>query len=180
MADRKGRKNSLLWIKWLAVLLLLVVLWLFGLPLLKNMQMRFERTAFEQAIRQLNAACAQVVIEAKATEKSNLRDWLGNNPMACLEQETMSGMQYIEAETAPSLQPAGTWMFEAATGALRYRWQHREQVVSMGPERDIVRFRITAEFADTDQDGILDDGETINGLFLSPLHPYTWHETIED
>lgn len=180
MEDRKAENKNLRWLRWTALLLLAVVVWLFGLPLLERMQVRFERTSFEQVIRQLNAACAQVVVEAKATETMNLRDWLGRNPMACLEQEALSGMKYLEAETAPEFQPKATWMYEVSTGALRYRWRHYEQLISMGPERDIVRYRLTAGFADTDQNGMLDDDEIINGLYLSPVHAYQWHETVED
>ena len=180
MEDRKAENKKLRLLKWSALLLMALVIWLFGLPLLKSMQMRFERTSFEQVIRQLNAACAQVVVEAKATESMNLREWLGRNPVTCLEQEALSGMDYLDVETAPELQPKATWMYEVSSGALRYRWRHYEQLISMGPERDIVRYRLTAEFADTDQDDRLDDGEIINGLFLSPVHPFQWHESIED
>ena len=180
MDDRKADKKNLRWLRWFAILVVVTVVWFYGLPLLERMQTRFERTAFEQVIRQLNAACAQIVIEAKATEAINLRDWLGRNPMGCLEQQALSGMDYLAQEMSVELQPRGTWMFETGTGALRYRWRHSQQLISMGPERDIVRYRLTAVFADTDQNDILDEGEVINGLYLNPVHPYQWRERVED
>lgn len=161
------------------ILVLLIVTWFFAIPLVQRMIIRFERTAFEQVVRQLNAACRQLVIEAKATESSNLRDWLGENPMACLEKQALSGMAYIEQETSSFEQPKATWMFEADTGSLRYRWRHSQQLISSAPEPDIVRYRLSAEFADTNQNEILDDGEVINGLVLKSLYPFRWRSASD-
>ena len=138
------------------------------------MQMQFERTAFEQVLRQLNTACNQKVIEAKANEKSDLRQWLGRNPLACVDMEELTGMDYREAETLPDKQPTATWMYELNSGALRYRWRHAEQLISLGPEQDIVRLRLTADYADANQNNRLDENEPINGLYLEMVHPFRW------
>ena len=179
MADNKvePKKKRRRLRHWLSLLIIGVVVWLYGVPLYERMEERFERTAFEQVVRQLNAACAQLVIEAKATEKSDLRRWLGANPVACLEREAISGMVYIEEETSPELQPKASWMFEVETGSIRYRWRHSKQLISSAPELDIVRYRLSAEFADTNQNNILDDGEAINGLLLRSVHPFEWRPT---
>ena len=163
----------------LAVVIIILVVWLFGVPLWERMKVRFERTAFEQVIRQINSACAQLVIEAKATEKSDLRRWLGANPVACLEREAISGMVYLEEETSPDQQPKASWMYEVDTGSLRYRWRYSEQIISLGPEQDIVRYRLSAEFADSNQNEVLDDGEAINGLILKRVHPFKWLESSD-
>lgn len=164
---------------WLSLLIIVLVVWLFGIPLWERMKIRFERTAFEQVIRQINAACAQLVIEAKATEKSDLRRWLGANPVACLEREAISGMVYVEDETSPELQPKASWMYEVDSGSLRYRWRYSEQLISSAPEQDIVRYRLSAEFADSNQNTVLDEGEAINGLILKSVHPYEWRSSSD-
>lgn len=169
-----NEKRRIRWFGSFALLGLLLILWFLGMPVIQMMQRSFEQTAFEQVIRQLNRACSEVVIKAKASESAVLSDWIGRNPVDCLDDSGLSSWAYLGDETNPDVQPSASWIFDQQESVLRYRWRDAEGLINQDPQADLVRLALRAEFADTNQNGIWDAGEAINGLYLEPVYEYQW------
>ena len=167
-------ERQILWVNSLAMILLLFLLWSLGRPFVALMMQRFEQTAFEQVVRQLNAACQARLIEAKAGVGADIRGWLDANPVACLPEEGMSGWDYRGEDIAIEQQTRGTWVFDLEEAELSYRWRHTKRLINQDPEPDITRFKLTAEFADSNDNQLLDDNEAINGLYLQQRFEYQW------
>ena len=166
--------RQIYWLRSVLIVTALILVWLFGRPFVTLMLARFEQTAFEQVLRQLNSACQARVIEAKAGKGQSLREWLESNPVDCLPEEGLSTWDYRGDEIAIDQQQAGTWVYDQELAELRYRWRHPERLNNQDPEADLVRFKLMAEFADTNSNGQLDNNESINGLYLKAKYSYQW------
>jgi hypothetical protein len=167
-------EQKIYWLRSFLIIIGLFLVWLVGRPFVAMMLARFEQTAFEQVVRQLNLACQARVIEAKSVATMSLYDWPGSNPVNCLSEQGMSGWDYRDEESTEDSQQPGTWVFDETAGELRYRLEHPGRVINQDPEPDLIRFRLTADFADSNGNNELDNNEPINGLYLKTRYRYQW------
>lgn len=171
--------SKLEWGQGSTLLIVLLLLYFLGKPFYAMMQQRFERTAFEQALRQLSAACDAAVLESMAMGTlSELGKW--TNPIDCLEEQSLSTWDYSGVLVAGLQQEAGSWAFDPIAEVFTYRWRDASQLINLDPEQDLIQFKLKADFADENQNGVREANESITGLYLTPLFEYRWVKNSPD
>lgn len=110
--------------------------------------------------------------------RRELASYHGQNPILLLEP--LPANYLGEFDTQPAEPTEGAWYFNREQGTLNYRVRFLD-FVQNSDFRDpaLLRFRVQVAYKDENDNGSLDEGESVNSIRLRSLSDYRWLDTDE-
>ena len=160
------------------VIILVAILFAVAADRLLKYRIAAERVALAYSVAKLRTAVTlEMAHHIIRQEMHKLLDLVGANPMGFLLEQPES---YAGVFPSPDLEKIdeGQWFFDSHQGMLVYKVRFGDHFVTDLAGIPRARFKIFLVYADKNKNGRYDrSGDSIMGVKLAPVEPYSWRQT---